>query len=91
MRSDQGIVSLTDYSRTKTSCIDSLLQRKLIIENDETEYSGGRRSRSYINGGYGLAGVDIGANTGIDLAVADFSRKILMRYSEASILCAKVY
>jgi len=81
-----NLVSLTDYSRTKiSSCIDSLLQRKLIIENDETEYSGGRRSRSYsINGGYGLvAGVDIGA-TSIDLAVADFSRKILMRYSETA-------
>ncbi len=54
-----NLVSLTDYSRTKiSSCIDSLLQRKLIIENDETEYSGGRRSRTYsINGGLVCSGV----------------------------------
>ncbi len=57
----------------------------MIVENDETEYSGGRRSRTYsINGAYGLvAGVDIGA-TSIDLAVAEFSCKILMRYSETA-------
>ncbi|HEY4692725.1 MAG TPA: ROK family protein [Bellilinea sp.] len=78
------LVNLTDYSRTKiTGCIDSLLQRKYIVENDVKEYSGGRRSKTYsINGGLALvAGVDIGA-TSIDFAVADLTQKILIRYSE---------
>jgi len=78
------LVAYTEYSRTKISCeIDSLLNKHYIMENSETEYSGGRRSRSYsINGRLGLvAGVDIGA-TSIDLAVADLSCKIFLRYSE---------
>ncbi len=69
------LVSLTEYSRTKiTGCIDSLLARKYIIENEAKEYSGGRRSRTFsINGGLALvAGVDIGA-TSIDFAVADLN------------------
>ena len=69
------LVSYTDYSRTKiTSCINSLLQKKLMIENQASEYTGGRRSKTFsINGRLGyVAGVDIGA-TSIDLAVADFS------------------
>jgi len=82
------LVTYTEYSRTKiTGCVDTLLQKKFIVENNETEYSGGRRSRSYsINGKLGLvAGVDIGA-TSIDLAVADLSRKVLIRYSEAALV-----
>ena len=82
------LVISTKYSRTKISCeIDSLLQKRYIKENSETEYSGGRRSKSYsINGKLGLvAGVDIGA-TSIDLAVADLSCKIFIRYSEAALV-----
>lgn len=78
------LVASTDYSRTKISSeIDSLLKKRYIMENSETEYSGGRRSKSYsINGKLGLvAGVDIGA-TSIDLAVADLSCRIFVRYSE---------
>lgn len=78
------LVAGTEYSRTKIStCIDSLLQKKYISENNETEYSGGRRSHTYrVNGDLGLiAGVDIGA-TSVDLAVADLSRKILIRHAE---------
>ena len=79
------LVSFTGHSRTKiTGGIKSLLQKKLIIENQGSEYSGGRRSSTFsINGGPGyVAGVDIGA-TSIDLAVADFSHRILVRCSEA--------
>lgn len=82
------LVTHTDYSRTKiTSSIDSLLHKKYIIENGNTEYTGGRRSRSYsINGGLGLvAGVDIGA-TSITIAIADLSRRILVHYSEPALV-----
>jgi glucokinase-like ROK family protein len=77
-------ISYTDYSRTKiTSCIDSLLNKKIIAANEVTEYSGGRRSKTFsLNGKLGfLAGIDIGA-TSIDLGIADSSGKILARYDE---------
>ncbi len=79
-----GLVDCTDHSRTKiTSSINSLLQKKFILENQDFEYTGGRRSRTFsLNGELGfVAGVDIGA-TSIDLAVTDFSRRFLIRYSE---------
>jgi glucokinase-like ROK family protein len=82
--SKADLVNFTEYSRTKiNSCIDSLLEKKIIIANNDTEYSGGRRSKTYsLNGKMGLvAGVDIGA-TSIDLGIADFSGKLLVRYSE---------
>ncbi len=82
------IVALTDHSRTKISLnIDSLLDQKYIFENQATEFTGGRRSKTYsLNGGLGLvAGMDIGA-TSIDLAVADFSRKILARTCEPALV-----
>lgn len=77
-------VTYTDYSRTKiTTCIDSLLSKKIIVPNKATEYSGGRRSKTFgLNGKLGLlAGIDIGA-TSIDLGIADFSGKLLARYAE---------
>ena len=79
-----NLVVGTDHSRTKiTSSIDSLLQKNFIIENDNSEYSGGRRSRTFsLNGDLGyVAGVDIGA-TSIDLAIANFGQKILARAAE---------
>jgi len=82
--SKADLVAFTDYSRTKiTSCIQSLLNKKILITNNITEYSGGRRSKTFsLNGNLGLvAGVDIGA-TSIDLAIADFSGKSLVRFSE---------
>jgi glucokinase-like ROK family protein len=78
------LVIYTNYSRTKiTSCIDSLLEKEIIITNNATEYTGGRRSKTFsLNGNLGLvAGIDIGA-TSIDLGIADFSGKLLVRYSE---------
>lgn len=78
------LVSFTDHSRTKiTSSINSLVLKKIIIENQASEYSGGRRSKTFsLNGDLGyLAGVDIGA-TGIDLALADFSLKMVARQRE---------
>jgi glucokinase-like ROK family protein len=77
-------VTQTDYSRTKiTSCIDSLLDKRIIAANKDTEYSGGRRSKTFrLNGDLGLvAGLDIGA-TSIDLSIADFSGKVLVRHAE---------
>jgi len=82
------LVSCTDHSRTKiTSSIDSLLHKSIIVENQASEYTGGRRSKTFsLNGGLGfVAGVDIGA-TSIDLALADFSHNILVRYSEDALV-----
>ncbi len=82
------LVTYTDHSRTKiTSSINSLLHKNLIIENPASEYTGGRRSKTFsLNGGLGfVAGVDIGA-TSIDLAVADFSHNFLARYSEEALV-----
>jgi glucokinase-like ROK family protein len=82
--SKSDLVTFTEYSRTKiTSCIDSLLDKKIIVANNITGYTGGRRSKKFnLNGNFGLvAGIDIGA-TSIDLAIADFSGKLLVRYSE---------
>jgi glucokinase-like ROK family protein len=82
--SKADLATITEYSRTKiTSCIDSLLSKKVIIANNATEYSGGRRSKTFsLNGNLGLvAGLDIGA-TSVDLGIADFSGKLLVRYSE---------
>ncbi len=82
--SKADLATFTEHSRTKiTSCIDSLLNKKIIIANNATEYTGGRRSKTFsLNGELGLvAGFDIGA-TSIDLGIADFSGKLLVRYSE---------
>jgi glucokinase-like ROK family protein len=79
-----NLVALTEHSRTKvTSSIDSLLQKKYIIENQVSEYSGGRRSKTFsLNGELGyVAGVDIGA-TSVDIAIANFGQKILARCAE---------
>ena len=77
-------IAFTGYSRTKiASCINSLLDKKIITANKSTEYSGGRRSKTFsLNRKHSLiAGVDIGA-TSIDLGIADFSGELLLRYSE---------
>ncbi len=82
------LVNFTEHSRTKvTSSTDSLLKKKFIIENPSTEYSGGRRSRTYsLNSGLVyVAGVEIGA-TSIHLAVADFSRKIIAQHHEPALV-----
>ena len=62
-----------------------MLNKQIIVTNKDTEYSGGRRSKTFsLNGNLGLvAGVDIGA-TSIDLGIADFSGKLLVRYAEPS-------
>jgi len=78
------LVTYTDYSRTKiTSCIDSLLSKKIIVTNNSTEYSGGRRSKSFrLNEKLGLvAGIQIGA-TSVELGIADYSGRILIQYEE---------
>jgi glucokinase-like ROK family protein len=78
------LMAFTDYSRTKiTGYIESLLNKNIIVANNVTEYTGGRRSRKYsLNGNFGIvAGVDIGA-TSIDLGIADFSGRLLVQYAE---------
>jgi glucokinase-like ROK family protein len=82
--SKSDLAKLTNYSRTKiTSCINALIDKNIIVASNDTEYTGGRRSKKFgLNGKFGLiAGVDIGA-TSIDLGIADFSGKLLLRYSE---------
>lgn len=84
--SKADLASSTAFSRSKiTGCIDELLEKKIIIINRGTEYTGGRRSKTYsLNGTLGLVvGVDIGA-TSIDIGVADFSGKLLHRYAESA-------
>jgi hypothetical protein len=81
-----SLVLHTDFSRTKiTSCIDSLLNKRIIVANQNTEYSGGRRSKTFsLNGSLALvAGVDIGA-TSIDLSIVDFSGNLIARYAETA-------
>ncbi len=78
------LVAITDYSRTKiTTSIDSLLAKNILIASDATEYSGGRRAKACrLNGKLALvAGFDIGA-TSIDVAIADFSGRLLTRHAE---------
>lgn len=80
------LVAYTDYSRTKiTTCIESLQQKGILVANEATEYSGGRRARSFrLNEKLALvAGFDIGA-TSIDLAIADFAGRVLARHAEAA-------
>jgi glucokinase-like ROK family protein len=82
------LVSRTNHSRTKvTSSIESLIERHYLIENQATEYTGGRRSKTFsLNGSLGyVAGVDIGA-THIHLAVADFAGKIINQHHERSLV-----
>ncbi len=82
------MVDHTDYSRTKiTSCIDSLVTKKIIKSNGSSDFTGGRRSKTFsFNGDLGLvAGVDIGA-TSIDIVLSDFSRNVISRHSEEAIV-----
>lgn len=82
------LIAYTEFSRTKvTSCIDSLLNKKIIIAKNGTDYTGGRRSKKFsLNGELGLvAGIDIGA-TSIDLGIADFSGKFLAHYAEPALV-----
>ena len=82
------LVEQTDYSRTKiTSCIESLVSKKIIKTNGHGDYTGGRRSKTFtFNGELGLvAGIDIGA-TSIDVILADFSRNVIARYGEPAII-----
>ena len=78
------LMAFTDYSRTKiTGYVESLLNKNILVANNVTEYTGGRRSRMYsLNGDFGIvAGIDVGA-TSIDLGIADFSGRLLVRYAE---------
>jgi glucokinase-like ROK family protein len=85
-KSDLAVHS--DFSRTKvTTCIDSLLHKQILVTNDSTEYSGGRRSKSFrINEKLGLvAGIQMGA-IDFDLGIADFSGRLLAKRSEPAMI-----
>ena len=78
------LVAYTDYSRTKiTTCIDSLLEKQILVANQATEYSGGRRAKTFrLNEKLArVAGFDIGA-TSIDVAISDFSGRLLAHHAE---------
>ncbi len=78
------LVAFTDYSRTKiTTCIDSLLDKKILVINEATEYSGGRRAKTFrLNEKLALvAGFDVGA-TSIDVAISDFAGALLTHHAE---------
>jgi glucokinase-like ROK family protein len=82
------LVEHTDYSRTKiTQCIDSLVAKNIIKSNGSSDFTGGRRSRTYsFNGELGfVAGIDIGA-TSIDVVLSDFSRNVISRKSISAIV-----
>lgn len=82
------LVAYTDYSRTKiTTCIDSLQQKGILVANEATEYSGGRRAKSFrLNEKLALvAGFDIGA-TSIDIAISDFAGRVLARHAEPALV-----
>lgn len=82
--SKADLVNVTDYSRTKiANCIDSLIEKNILVANEVDVYTGGRRSKTFsLNGDLCLlAGVDIGA-TSIDIGIANYSSKLLVRYSE---------
>lgn len=83
-----SLVAFTDFSRTKiTGCIDSLLSKSILVANTSTEYSGGRRSKSFrLNEKLGVvAGIQIGA-IDFDLGIADFSGKLLVKHSEPAVV-----
>ncbi len=80
------LVDYSDFSRTKiTSCIDSLVVKKILVANEATSYSGGRRSKSFrVNERLGLvAGIQMGA-VDFDLGIADFSGKVIAQGSAAA-------
>ncbi len=80
------LVACTDYSRTKiTTCIESLQEKGILVANEATEYSGGRRAKSFrLNEKLALvAGFDIGA-TSIDVAISDFTGRVLARHAETA-------
>jgi len=80
------LVHYTDYSRTKiSSCVDSLLRKGILVVNNSTEYSGGRRAKSFrLNEKLGLvAGVQIAA-TSISLGIADYAGHVLLRHAESA-------
>ncbi len=82
--SKADLMAFTDYSRTKiTGYIELTSNKKILVANNVTEYTGGRRSRMYsLNRDFGIvAGIDVGA-TSIDLGIADFSGRLLVRYAE---------
>ncbi len=82
------LVDQTEYSRSKiTGCINSLLEKKYIVETGAGENTGGRRSVLFsVNGSLGLIlGADIGA-TSLDLMIADLSGEHLARYSEPALV-----
>jgi glucokinase-like ROK family protein len=66
-----------------SATVSDLMERGILVEAGIGDSQGGRRPQLFaVNGGYGyVAGVDVGA-TSVDLALADFSGRILERYAE---------
>lgn len=82
--SKEELVDYTGYSRSKVNrVIQSLLDKRIIVETGKSKNTGGRRAIIFsLNGQLGLvAGVYVGA-TSIDLVLTDLSGKWLARSSE---------
>ncbi|NMC52297.1 MAG: ROK family protein [Chloroflexi bacterium] len=82
--SKEELVDYTGYSRSKVNrVIQSLLDKRIIVETGKSKNTGGRRAVIFsLNGQLGLvAGVYVGA-TSIDLVLTDLSGKWLARSSE---------
>lgn len=75
-----------DLSRSVISTVvNDLTGRGILVEAGIGDSQGGRRPQLFaVNGSYGyIGGVDIGA-TSVDLAMADFTGRILERYAESA-------
>ncbi|KPL79238.1 hypothetical protein ADN00_04200 [Ornatilinea apprima] len=84
--SKEELVDYTGYSRSKVNrVIQSLLDKRIIVETGKSKNTGGRRAVIFsLNGQLGLvAGVYVGA-TSIDLVLTDLSGRWLARSSEVA-------
>lgn len=84
--SKEELVDFTGYSRSKVNrVIQSLLDKRIIVETGKSKNTGGRRAVIFsLNGQLGLvAGVYVGA-TSIDLVLTDLSGRWLARSSEVA-------
>lgn len=78
------IAKTLDYSRALIGgVVKDLIDSGILQEGDDAESTGGRRARQLrFNGAFGLVlGIDMGA-TSLDIALADFQGRRLMRHAE---------
>jgi glucokinase-like ROK family protein len=83
------LVTHTGYSRTKVSgCIESLINKRILVMCETTAYSGGRRSKTFkLNEQLALVGGMHIASNDVNLCVADFAGGLIVKRAESA--CAK--